>query len=360
MQSEWKRKVALAGIFLTFAVVTTVPGWSQDAPAADGSQKPSIYAPTPEYNFGEMDNEEVVKHAFTIVNVGTAPLELGKPKTSCGCTVAALQKTVLAPGEETTIAAELKLAGKQGDLTKSISVPSNDPEKPLYELKLVGVAVAAITMEPQYANFGTIADEDVHERTVIITATKPGLTFNVQEVKSSSDEFEAELKTLEEGTKYEVTVKTKPSLEPGNYAGAVTLQTDYANRPVLQVRMNAQVVGALDVLPNSINISYAPGETSSQWLQVRPGRVSEFEITGIEVPVEGMSADFRLLNNNIYQVQVKDMPRDETLEGKELVIKTNLADPAELRVPFQVLKPRADGGFAPAGVAATPAPAAAE
>jgi hypothetical protein len=335
MQSEWTRTKTLLSYSLLFVLAAAVPVFGQAV-----AEQPSIYSPEPVYNFGEQDNEENVKHDFKIMNAGTAPLELGKPKTSCGCTVAALAKTKLEPGEETTISAELKLTNRQGELTKSITVPSNDPDKPLFELKLEGVAVAAINIEPKYANFGRIMDAAPQERKITLTANKPGLAFNIQDVKSTSEKFEADLKTLEDGKSYELTIKTAPDMEPGLISGAITLQTDYAKRPVMQVRVNGQVVGPIDVLPNSINVSYAPGETTSQWLQVRPGRVDSFKITGIEVPVEGMSTEFRELNNNIFQVQVKDMPRDDTLEGKELIIKTDSEASPELRVPFRVIKPR--------------------
>src|SRR5437867_3967422 len=73
---------------------------------------------------------EVPGGKFVFQNTGTGVLELSKPETSCGCTVATVKPEKLAPGEKGEISFTLDLTNMRGPTEKSITVPSNDPETP--------------------------------------------------------------------------------------------------------------------------------------------------------------------------------------------------------------------------------------
>jgi hypothetical protein len=94
------------------------------------------------FDFGSVKDGEVVKHAFTVKNIGKSDLILRKVKASCGCTAVQPDKTVLVPGETTNIAAVFDSKGRPGRQNKSITVITNDPTASTVLLQIIGEVAA--------------------------------------------------------------------------------------------------------------------------------------------------------------------------------------------------------------------------
>ncbi len=75
---------------------------------------------------------------FFVKHDGKSKLIIRKVKASCGCTAIKPAKTVLEPGEETTIMAEFNSAGKSGRQNKSVTVVTNDPKSTTILLRITG------------------------------------------------------------------------------------------------------------------------------------------------------------------------------------------------------------------------------
>ena len=317
-------------------------------PAEQAKGTPKMVSPEPVYQFGEMDNNKKVEHAFIVRNDGDATLNISRVKTSCGCTVAQPEKKVLAPGEATKVNATLSLRGRQGKVTKSITVYSDDPETPSFVLKFEGTAIAAIHMEPARLSFGRVMDNEVHTRKVNIRAQKEEITFHITKVEYSKlDGIKAEVETVTDGKEYNVTVQNEGAFPTGNLSGRIMLHTDYPARPVLYLNVFAQVIGVLEVAPPSISIRVSDDETrtTSQYIRVSSGRVQEFEIADIIVPVDSMTAEIKPRKDrnkedikNDYLIYLKNMPMTEALEGKSLTLVLNDAEKTKVDIPFQIVK----------------------
>ncbi|MFT3738036.1 MAG: DUF1573 domain-containing protein [Breznakibacter sp.] len=94
------------------------------------------------FDFGTIKEGEVAKHAFVVKNTGQSNLVLRKVKASCGCTAVQPDKTMLAPGESTNIAAVFDSKGRPGRQNKSITVITNDPAASTVLLQITGEVVA--------------------------------------------------------------------------------------------------------------------------------------------------------------------------------------------------------------------------
>jgi len=311
---------------------------------------PKVTSPAPVFEFGDVDSDQKVEHDFIVKNAGDAELEIKNVKTSCGCTVAQPEKKNLAPGEETKIKTTLTLKGRQGAVSKTVTVESNDPRDPMYKLELKGNAVAAITIEPRTVNFGPITDNEPHTQTVSIKSSKPEITFKIESVDTSAaQQVKAELKTVEEGKAYEVALSLAENLPVGNMNGRITLKTDDPQRPTLQINVFAQIVGDLNISPQEINLRFSEDATkkSTQFLRVSAGRVKEFTISEVVAPIPDMKAELQPRNPNDYLIKLTDMPQTDALDGKELIIKTNVASSPEIKVPFKVIKIKEPSGGIP-------------
>jgi LEA14-like dessication related protein len=91
---------------------------------------PLLEIPNTQYDFGKVTEGKVVDHIFTFKNNGDALLTIKEVKTSCGCTAALLSKKELAPGEEGTIKVELNTANRSGQMSRNVTIISNDTKEP--------------------------------------------------------------------------------------------------------------------------------------------------------------------------------------------------------------------------------------
>ncbi|PZM78300.1 MAG: hypothetical protein DKT66_24020 [Candidatus Melainabacteria bacterium] len=102
-------------------------------PPANGAQ---ITFDHEEFDFGHVAEGIELEHKFKIFNKGNEPLQIFKAYSTCGCTVPKLPKTLLNPGESTTLTVGLDTSMKQDEITKTVDVSSDDPERPLVILSM--------------------------------------------------------------------------------------------------------------------------------------------------------------------------------------------------------------------------------
>ncbi len=109
------------------------------------------------YDFGKTSLVQQLTGTFNIVNAGTTPLILGKPKPWCGCTVAELKTDKLAPGEKTELLFTMTVSSiPRGPVEKRITMPSNDPKNANAELTVKADIVPVFDYNPQMLDVGNI------------------------------------------------------------------------------------------------------------------------------------------------------------------------------------------------------------
>src|SRR5262249_4393475 len=105
---------------------------------------------------------------FIITNAGKGPLDIQAPKPSCGCTVPALKKNKLEPGESTELAFTVNVGIPSGPLSKTINVPSNYTSQPSITLSLKAEIVPTFEATPQNISLGNVHQGAVTNLTVQI------------------------------------------------------------------------------------------------------------------------------------------------------------------------------------------------
>lgn len=318
------------------AMVPAAP--TQETVAQPGGPAPKIFCAEPEFNFGERDESEAVEHEFVIQNQGDAPLEILNVKTSCGCTAAKPQDSTVPPGGETKITAKLSLHGRQGELSKTITVTSNDPVTPSLVLTLKGTVTAPIMYEPRVLNFGKVLSGSAAPQKLVLRSPKDD--FEITSVTSSLDFVKTELKEVEPKRVYEITAQIDQLPAAGQQTGMLTVETSHPRKPRFMVTIYLDVVGPLDVSPPTIALQYSddPTQKITQVLRVGPGTVKEFEVTEVIVPDERIGVELMPRPQNQFLIKLIDMPRDDSLDGKELIVRTTAEGMPEVRIPFRVIK----------------------
>jgi hypothetical protein len=128
--------VVLAAVLIAAAAgaADTRPAAPDAKPAPAGG--PRITVEPPSFDIGKAVQNKTLQKEFAIKNYGDADLVLDSVSTSCGCTVAEGYSKVVKPGASTHLNVSLQTRTSSGKLQKSVLIKSNDPTKPLFELKL--------------------------------------------------------------------------------------------------------------------------------------------------------------------------------------------------------------------------------
>ncbi|MDP0499702.1 MAG: DUF1573 domain-containing protein [Verrucomicrobiota bacterium JB022] len=135
---------------------------------------------------------------FKFTNTGDKPVAITNVRTSCGCTAAAPEKDVYAPGESGEIKAVFQFGERQGRQQKHIAVTTDEGQ---YSLNLVTVIPGRYEMEPRLLAW--IDDgRATKSATVTFLAGQPVelLDFNAPEG------YEVQVETLKEGEQYRIDV----------------------------------------------------------------------------------------------------------------------------------------------------------
>lgn len=114
--------------------------------------KPAAVLSHDHYDFGDIIPQRgTVSTDFSLANKGDADLRILDVATSCSCTTAVAERSVLAPGESTRIHVTfdpLAHAGVSGPIVRTIYVKTDDPKAPELTFTVTGVVVGGGASQP--------------------------------------------------------------------------------------------------------------------------------------------------------------------------------------------------------------------
>ena len=144
------------------------------AAAALGSDlKAVLVCDEPVYDFGSAVSTGTIEHSYPIRNDGQLTLNISSVRASCGCTVAKLRDDAIPPGGSSAIDVSFNLNGRQGFQTKTITITSDDPDRPTYQLTLKGTVVKPVWATPAALYLGRIASPDARHATFAVESEIP-------------------------------------------------------------------------------------------------------------------------------------------------------------------------------------------
>jgi hypothetical protein len=224
-------------------------GEQQPGTATAGAPKAEIAEPA--YNFGTALSGPPINHVFLIKNVGNGPLEIRKVTSSCGCTAAKPSKTILAPGEVSTIAASVDTHFEQGHSLSVVTLTTNDPANPSLQLKLEGVIKPQVAAQPMDVEFGSVHQGSAAAREVVVSDMIGGPGFALKSVKNDSPYIKVTESARTDGKPGAVLhVALVPSMPPGPISDTLRIET---SRAPLRVAILGVVTGDLVVKPNQVS-----------------------------------------------------------------------------------------------------------
>ena len=104
---------------------------------------PRIELDSVDYTFGRVPNDRAVEHVFKVTNTGNRPLVITRVQTSCGCTAAMMETSVIDAGKTGRLRVSFNPHNQKTSVTRTISIYSNDTVDPVLQVKLTANVVPA-------------------------------------------------------------------------------------------------------------------------------------------------------------------------------------------------------------------------
>ncbi|MEY2498793.1 MAG: hypothetical protein QOD12_2349 [Verrucomicrobiota bacterium] len=173
---------------------------------------------------------------FKYQNKGDTPIHFkSAPRTSCGCTVAALQKNDVAPGEKGEITATFSIGDRTGVQEKTITVETDDAQKPVTVLKLKATISQLLEFQPLLVFWQ--AGEDPKPKTIVAKTAK-GMTVKNIEVTSSSPDFAVKVEPASAG-EFKINVQPRDTAKQLN--ATLTIKPEMPSGPAKIFYASARV-----------------------------------------------------------------------------------------------------------------------
>lgn len=352
------------------------PNVASDIPAPTVQLKegevPGVKFDTPTYEFGRVRSGQEIVHDFWFTNTGTGPLEILKVRPACGCTTAGQHDKIVQPGQTGKIPIRLNTGAASGPMHKTIMINTNCPgTDAAVTLHIQGEVWQPIQATPTSASFGRLTTEMASGSTMERKLTVVNNTENpirITEAKCTNPSFKAEISTLEEGKKFELTVTIVPPLASGPVTGNVELTTTMTDMPKMMIPVNAYVTADVDVTPNQLTLPATRNGSIQRQFFIRNNTVNP-------VKVSEMTASSESLKLNIVETQpvgkayrlTVDIPEDYAVAtgGDKIILKTDNPSVPTLTIPINQAPTVADvskqfsvkpGQVTPAAVGATATP----
>lgn len=248
--------LASVGGTLAFAADQPAPPPPAAAVPTNGTG-PKIAFDTPVFDFGKAKEGELVKHTYIFTNTGDQLLEVTAVRPSCGCTTAGEWTHKAKPGETGTIAVQLNTAGQHSPVFKTITVTCNDKANGSPVLQLKGAIWKPIEINPPMVVLKVDADTS-HPSAVVRIVNNQDEPLTLSPPESNNRSVAAELKTLQPGKDFEVTISAVPPISPPSAQGHITLKTSSTNMPLITLTAYVNVLPPISVIPPTIGLPPAP------------------------------------------------------------------------------------------------------
>lgn len=119
-----------------FNVMATIEEYFPPMTKEELANAPRLTFEKKSYDFGEINEGEMVRTNFIFTNTGRSPLSIRATKANCGCTVSHPDKETLEPGESSKIIVSYNSKGRKGKQHKIVTIFSNDPTAPTQQLTI--------------------------------------------------------------------------------------------------------------------------------------------------------------------------------------------------------------------------------
>ena len=258
---------------------------------------------------------------------------------------------VIHPGGVGRVSAAIHTTNFKGQVSKSVTVTTNDPENSHFTLQIKANIVVPIDVQPSenVAFNGKPETLTPQELTIASTSKEP---FDIVSMTPSDENFKVTVVaapetgtapkpkagTIASGTnRYKMTIAPAKGLAVGRINSTITLKTSHPKAPEQVVRIFGTVTGDVEVTPQYVTLVTGPGtspESRVQHVIIKKQVGDSLKISGVTSDNPSIATNLKTVTDGReYDLEVKftGEPLTAPLSAK-LNIKTNDARQPNLEV----------------------------
>ena len=296
------------------------------------------------HNFGQLRSDKSVTHEFRVSNTGDADLLIEKVRSTCGgCITATAVGTTITPGEDSVVKATMHGKGLRGTVTRRFYVHSNDPEHKTVAFAFKGTVqpLYTVTPGPAFMLRKVRTGRPAQWEFTLTFPSIPACALTQLEVPGGFT-LSAALNT--QAASHQLVLRTDgKGLTPGLLRSKVTIHTDSAEAPRVEVPLAGQVVGAVSALPPRVVLAVpAAGGGGQRVLDrkhvfLRKDTPGALQVTGVTSPNPGITADVVSSRPGpTVRVAVALTAPLPAGEAGELVVRTDDPETPEVSIPIHI------------------------
>lgn len=247
---------------------------------------------------------------------------------------------IIQPGQSGKIPLKISTGHSTGPIAKSVTVVTNIPgAASTVTIQMKGELWQVIQATPNSALFGNVSAQQTKEGTVFrkltITNNSDAAT-KLGELKSNNPSFKPEIKELEPGKKWELTVSLGLPLPTGVQSGMIELQTGMTDLPKLQIACSAYLVADVDVVPNKMMIPAARSVNLQRDFYVRNNATKPLKVYDLAVSNPQLKAGMQETQTGVSYRITLDIPPDYKpgKDGDTITFKTDNPNFPSMTIPI--------------------------
>lgn len=322
---------------------------------ASAAGMPRIVCDQPSYDFGSRSNNVKIEHSFVIRNDGGSILDITRVRTGCGCVLANQQYSKLAPGSNTAIAVKLDLRGLSGKQRRSIYVHSNDPTQTIVRLELRGEAIPVpgqtsvkqervriqlskgqVELQPEHLDFGWVKQGLTPDAAVQLIPWDSRIDLAITNLVYDATALNVQI--ADEGRR-KLTAQILSTAKAGALKDSIKIFTSSPDHPYFELPVYGEILPDIYPTPGEIVLidSGAKKETV-RYIAVRSRSGKKLSIEKVDLPVPAMNLKIDSTSGGQEQlITISNLVVDPVLNGREIIIKTDIKDADLIRVPIKVV-----------------------
>jgi hypothetical protein len=245
-------------------------------------------------DFGSVPRGPSLQYPFRLANKSRTTLNIASVRVSCGCVTATALKGTLAPGEETSVVAQMDTRRFSGVKTVTIYVQFDRPAWEEVRLWVQANSRDDVSVTPDAFTFGRTKRGGAPSSSVTVTFLG-GSPAQITGIQTDSNYVQTAVKTLsreDQDVAYQLTATLRPDAPVGRWYTDVWLQTSNPAMPRLRVPLTVEIESALSISPARVQFgAINVGSEAERRVMIRG--VKDFRVTG----VRGTDGEIRVRDN---------------------------------------------------------------
>lgn len=258
---------------------------------------PVVVIPKTTLDAGVINKGEPAHYEFKVKNTGKATAII-TAKPGCGCTVAEYDQRI-PPGGVGTIRARLDTTAYTGQVSKEITVTTNDPTRPVIHLTITAQVKPHVQVLPSDRYYARIYEGEsiTHEFTLYSNDPQP---LKITSVSDSSHKLKLELLPAQVPVKgrpkqtkpgYRLRVTIPKDLPPRVFASTVTVETNNRHEPRINLTISGVVLKEITASPSTLyfvirNEKERPTRVLSVTKRNGTFRITKVDVGGLPLKVK--------------------------------------------------------------------------